>query len=187
MQTQKLNDIIYIPREVFNKVVIYVEKVVLIIGGLFKSLKWTDLFFFISSLILILLIVYIIYLIKSENSNEEIVEEEIVEKDEKKSLVEIIDNLQNNYEPKPIDLTDYEKELENTAIISYDELVKRSSQNISYEDNYESGFDDLTVKKVTTESNTQELVDLPKAVMLRYDNEEAFLQALKKLQDNLVR
>lgn len=160
------------------------EKIVLVIGGLLKTLTWSDLFFFFASLILIHLMIYIIYLVKCENTEQSSKKEEIKETT---SLKDIVDKLETNYEPKPIDLTDYERELENTAIISYDELVKRSNNNISYEDEYDSGYEDLTVRKVTTDSNTKELVNLPKAIMMSYENEEAFLHALETLQDNLVR
>ena len=163
------------------------EDVVLTIGGLIKTFTWSDLFFFIATLLLILLLIYIVYLIRQENDEETIIS---IEKDEnKKTLSEIVDELETDYDPKPIDLSKYEQEQENTAIISYDELLKKVSNNISYEDDYDSGFDDLTVKKVdpTNTSNTQELVDLPKVIMMSYDSEEAFLKALKVLQSNLVR
>ncbi len=167
------------------------EYLVLTIGGLFELFTWSDLFFFIATLILILLLVYIIYLVKTDDVEIPSLNETMPQKEEKseRSLKDIVDKLETDYDPKPIDLSKYEEEQENTAIISYDELVKRASNNISYEDEYDSGYDDVEVKKVdlTNTSNTQELVDLPKAVMMRYDSEEAFLKALKVLQSNLVR
>lgn len=172
------------------------ENIVLIIGGLLKSFGWSDLFFFVVTLFLIIFLVYIYYLIKLDESDLDDIELAIREnkyvkspaKREEKSLSKIVDELETDYNPKPIDLTDYEKELENTAIISYDELVSRTNNNIYYDDNYESGFDDVLIQKVDNkESNTQELVNLPKAVMMSYESEEAFLSALKVLQKNLVR
>lgn len=164
------------------------EKVVLTIGGLLKTITWSDLFFFCATLILVLLLVYIVYLIK--NDDEEIVEPvNQMSSVKKESLEDIVNRLETEYEPEPIDLSNYEKEQEKSAIISYEELVKSSKNNISYEDEYDSGYDDITVKKVdlTNTSNTQELVNLPKAIMMSYENEEAFLKALKVLQNNLVR
>lgn len=165
------------------------EKLVLTIGGLFKSFSWGDLFFFGVTLFLIMFLVYIIYMVKVED--ESFVSSEKIQKktnDKSASLSKIVDELELNYKPKPIDLTDYEKELENTAIISYKELLERANNNIYYDDEYESGFDDVLIQKVDNkESKTQELVDLPKAVMMDYESEEEFLRALKVLQKNLVR
>ncbi len=175
------------------------ERIVLTLGGLLSSFSWSDLFFFVVTLLLLLLLVYIVYLIKideealdeRENLLEEFIETPTAQPVAKeKPLSKIIDELETDYSPKPIDLSDYEKEMEDTAIISYDELVKRASMatNIYYDDNYESGFDDIVVQKVNNkESNTQEMVNLPKAIMMSYENEEAFLSALKVLQNNLVR
>lgn len=167
------------------------ENIVLVIGGLLKSFSWGDIFFFTVTLFLIVFLIYIYYLIKIEDIEEEKKLKKtnrFIEKEEEKPLSKIVDELETNYEPVPIDLSDYEKEQENTAIISYDELVNRANNNIYYEDDYESGFDDVLIKKVDNkESKTQELVDLPKAVMMSYESEEAFLSALKVLQKNLVR
>lgn len=178
------------------------EKIVLTIGGLISSFGWSDLFFFVVTLLLLLLLIYIVYLIKIDEDEEagDLSQMLSVADDSKvspmktelphKSLSKIVDELEADYSPKPIDLSDYEKEMEDTAIISYDELVQRASSatNIYYDDNYDSGFDDVLVQKVDNkESKTQELVNLPKAVMMSYENEEAFLSALKVLQKNLVR
>lgn len=177
------------------------EKIVLTIGGLLKSFSWSDIFFFIVTLVLILLLIYIIFLIKTEKeeikqdmSTRNIKEQKIPatnhQKENKKdrSLTDIVNVLETEYKPKPIDLSEYEKEQENTAIISYEELLSKTSNNIYYDDNYQSGFDDIIVQKIDNkESKTQELVDLPRAIMMSYESEEAFLSALKSLQKNLVR
>lgn len=178
------------------------EKIVLTIGGLLSSFGWSDLFFFVVTLMLLLLLVYIVYLIKLDDKDSETDPSDMLSVSSnnnvensnvplpQKSLSKIVDELETDYSPKPIDLSDYEKEMEDTAIISYDELVKRASSatNIYYDDNYDSGFDDVLIQKVDNkESKTQELVNLPKAVMMSYENEEAFLSALKVLQKNLVR
>ena len=176
------------------------ENIVLTIGGLFKSFNLSDLFFWGATLILLLLLVYIVYLIRNEeeeknimvkpfNPNKEPIKLNEVKEEKKDNIKDIVNNIETNYDPKPIDLSKYEQEMENTAIISYDELVKKASNKITYEDEYESGLDEVVVKKVdsTNMSNTQELVDLPKAVLMSYDSEEAFLKALKVLQKKLVR
>ncbi len=170
------------------------ENIVLTIGGLLKSFGWSDLFFFAVTLLLIVLLVYIIYMIKIEDEDVEPVKNKAtiktspVKNEPVKSLSKIVDELEANYKPKPIDLSEYEKEQENTAIISYKELLEKASNNIYYDDEYDSGFDDVLIQKVDNkESRTQELVDLPKAVMMSYESEEEFYRALKVLQKNLVR
>lgn len=175
------------------------ENLVLTIGGLLKAFGWSDLFFFSVTLIMVLLLVYIAYLVKLDESNSGDIKDELlsyksnqlVERENKEStkpLTAIINQLESDYKPKPIDLSDYEKEQENTAIISYDELLSRATNNIYYDDEYESGFDDIIIQKIDNkESKTQELVDLPRAIMMSYESEEEFLSALKSLQKNLVR
>lgn len=166
------------------------ENIVLTIGGLIKSLTFSDLFFFGSCLILILLLVYIVYLIRIDEEDLNISVKPVdPTKNKEISIEDIANDLENNYEPKPIDLSKYEQEMENTAIISYDELVKQANNDITYEDNYDSGLEDVVVKKVDDSklSATKELAPIPEAVMMPYEQEEAFLKALKKLQSNLVR
>lgn len=167
------------------------EKIVLSIGGLFNFFGWSDAFFFTVTLILLLLLVYIVYLIKVDEEEENEVASVITPEPEAKpefSLAKIVDELETNYKPEPIDLSEYEKEMEDTAIISYEELRNKTSNNIYYDDNYKSGFDDVLIQKIDNkESKTQELVNLPQAVMMSYESEEAFYSALKVLQKNLVR
>ena len=167
------------------------ENVVLTIGGLLKRISLSDLFFFGASLILILLLVYILYLIKTdeEGSKEKGILELPKMQPEKDAIENIVTNIEENYGPKHVDLSKYEQEMEDTAIISYDELLKRASSDIAYDDNYRAPSEDLVVKKVddTNTSTTREYVDLKEAVMMSYESEEEFLNALKKIQDNLVR
>ncbi len=179
------------------------EKLVLLIGGVLKTITFSDIITVILSMLLILLVVYFIYLIRLEEKPKEVkivkkettLEEDILDavkpKEEKTSdiLAKIIDDLNANYKPQTINLTKYEEEQENTAIISYDELVKRAntSTSVSYDEEYENNFEDLIVKKVTDESNTREYVNLPKAILMDYKSEEDFLKALRTLQENLVR
>ncbi len=172
------------------------ENIVLTIGGLLKSFELSDLFFFTVTLILILLLVYIVYLVKLDDEYDSPKKVQKTHLDanapikEEKPLKAIVDKIESDYKPRPIDLSEYEKEQENTAIISYQELLNRAStsNNIYYDDEYDSGFDDVLIQKVDNkQSNTQELVNLPKAVMMSYESEEAFLHALKALQKNLVR
>ena len=176
------------------------EKLVLLIGGFLKLITWVDVITVLLLALLILLMVYIIYLIKIEEEGVKVVrpEKEVSltdqilnqkDKDLKPSdiLVQIVDDLNKNYKPEPIDLTKYEEEQENSAIISYDELLERTSNNINYDEEYTNEYDDLFIRKVTEDSDTKEYVNLPEVIMMNYESEEDFLKALKKLQKNLVR
>lgn len=164
------------------------EEIVLTIGGLIKSFDWSDLILLLIGLILVILLIYIVYLI---GKSDEVYENKSLNKQQNDTndIKSIIENLEANYETKPIDLSEYEQEMENTAIISYDELLEKTSTHITYDDEYDSGTSEVIVKKVdpTNTSVTKEKVDLPKVVMMDYESEEAFLKALKKLQKNLVR
>lgn len=162
------------------------ENIVLTIGGLLKNFNLSDLFFFSSILILILLLVYIIYLMRCEEEDNKGVK---LKATNQNKIEDIITNIEENYEPKPIDLSKYEQEMEDTAVISYEELLKRTSSSISYDDEYDSGTKEIDIKKVdnTNMSDTRELVSLPTGSMMKYESEEAFIKALKKVQDNLVR
>lgn len=83
--------------------------------------------------------------------------------------------------------TKYEQDQEEKAIISYDELLKRNNK---YAINYEKEevVDDLIIKKVNLHdlTNKNELVDKKDVVqVISYDKEEAFLNALKELNNLL--
>lgn len=102
-------------------------------------------------------------------------------------------------EPQPIILNNYEKEQEAKAIISYDELIAKKSEpeEINYKN--EEDLEGLTVKSLDMENLTKP-IDLPKmkepqpenispinksSMLISYDKEEAFLEALKNLQSLL--
>ena len=78
--------------------------------------------------------------------------------------------------------TEYEKEQEEKAIISYDELLKKHNQ---YAINYEKEEvkDDLVIKKVNLNNliNTEEKEELKDVRVISYKKEEDFLSALKEL------
>lgn len=103
----------------------------------------------------------------------------------------------------PIDLTDYEEEQEKDAIISYEELLNRSNNQsnpyvpnidinnknndynvVSYDIPYkkEIMLDDLLVKEVDIKG-LEESTGSTKTIS--YGEEEAFLSALKQLQEQL--
>lgn len=155
------------------------------IGKFLGTLTFADLVFFFAVLVLMILIVTLIYFIKI--NNDELEETDASnETPEMKIIKEITKDINTDNLPN-IEFTEYEKDQENKAIISYEELLGKTN---NYELNYEKEetFDDLSVKKV----NLENLVSLkeektPKidVRVISYHEEEAFLRTLKQLQKNL--
>jgi hypoxanthine-guanine phosphoribosyltransferase len=86
-----------------------------------------------------------------------------------------------------IKFTDYEKDQEDKAIISYDELLNKGN---NYELNYEKEemHDDLSVKKVDLDNlvnKNNNTVSNIEVRLISFQKEEAFLEALKRLQKEL--
>lgn len=106
------------------------------------ALRLVDIIFFFAVLILMILIVTLIYFIKINNETEE---KDLEETQEMKIAKELRDSMKNS-EPT-IKFTDYEKDQEDKAIISYDELLNKGN---NYELNYEKEEmnDDLSVKRL---------------------------------------
>ena len=148
------------------------------------ALRLVDIIFFFAVLILMILIVTLIYFIKI-NKDEEPNKNDLEETQEMKIAKELRDSMRNS-EPT-IKFTDYEKDQEDKAIISYDELLNKGS---NYELNYEKEetHDDLTVKKVDLDNlvnkNSSITTNLEVRVII-FQKEEAFLEALKRLQKEL--
>lgn len=152
------------------------------IASFLKTLTFVDLVFFFAVLVLMILIVTLIYFIKINNEDED---KSLEETAEMKIVKEITSNLDK--EVPNVNFTEYEKEQENKAIISYEELLGKTN---NYELNYEKEdyYDDLLVKKV----NLDNLVNLKEEKtprievrVISFQEEEAFLQALKQLQKEL--
>ena len=109
--------------------------------------------------------------------------------------LETITKKLENKELAPIDLTSFEEEQEKEAIISYDELLKKSNQDtytpskIDYEIPYKSEImlDDLLVKEVDLDNlnKTNKEVKNEEVVSINYGDEQAFLDALKELREQL--
>ena len=153
------------------------------IFGFLYTLSMGDYIFLIATFIIILAFVYVLYLIKRDE------EMGILYKNEDISYLENVkETLEKDYKPNNIDLTDYEKEQEESAIISYEELIKNKDKiNISYDKNYKSETEEIDVKKIVLSDNgIKENNDTKLDVkLMNYDKEEAFLVALKQLQKNL--
>lgn len=138
----------------------------------------------------ILLFIFIKVAIKLQKLERE---EKIMTKAKKDriDLEAITRNIESNYRPINIELTSYEKEQENNAIISYDELVKsRNSKTINYDDSFVNSTN-INVKKVNLDLDTKldnyEVEPPVDVCMMSYEKEEAFLKALRQLQRDLAR
>jgi len=150
-----------------------------IIGNLFGflyTLSMGDYIFLSLTFILILLFIYMIHLMKKEE----------VKSDD--SLHSIVKSIEKEYKPSNINLTEYESEQEKNAIISYDELIKnKENMNISYDDEYVSNNDEISIKKISlVETNFKEVPEKIDVKLMSYEKEEEFLVALKQLQQNLL-
>ena len=146
----------------------------------------------------------ITYNIFSENK-EEVVEEIEKEDEELPKLEELVEekredvfdlkNVTKELESLPkertIQLTDYEREQEETAIISYDELVTQSIPRLEIskalrEEVLEEY--DYEVKEDVVEEIKEEKVEEPKEIVKssdNYDHEESFLDGWKDLKNSL--
>lgn len=152
------------------------------IFGFLYTLSMGDYIFFISAFILILGLVYIMFLIKKDDDMG------VYFKEEDTDLEVLKETIEKEYKPSSIKLTDYEEEQERNAIISYQELIKSKDKvNISYDDEYVSPNEEINVKKINISDDVKSEVknEEIKVTLMSYDKEEAFLTALKQLQQNL--
>lgn len=153
------------------------------IWSFLMALRLVDVVFFFAVLILMILVVMLIYFIKVNKDEDE---KSLGETQEMKIAKELKKNMKNK-EEATINFTNYEQEQEDKAIISYDELLKKGS---NYELNYETEEmqDDLSVKKVDLDNLIKEKSDSTPNLEVRvisFQKEEAFLEALKRLQQEL--
>ena len=149
------------------------------------SFSMGDYFFFIGTFLLIVLFIYILYLIKlselEDQNKNEIISSDLFD------IEAVTKAIETDYKPSTIKLTSYELEQESSAIISYEELLNNKDKlGINYDDEFEYEAPELSVKKIslTTEPSIRENSKL-EVKLMDYDKEEAFLKALKDLQENL--
>ena len=95
-----------------------------------STLNLADFIFFFAILILMILIITLIYFIKINEDNESNLEETAEMK-----IVKELDKYTNEKTPT-IPFTEYEKDQENKAIISYDELKNKKSSYEVYQTKY---------------------------------------------------
>ncbi len=144
------------------------------IKGFITSLTLTDITLIAAIIILMILIIILMYVQKNEIP---VTEEETKDLD----LMEIQKDILKNNKPKTVDLTSYEEEQEEKAIISYEELLQNTGQfKLNYEEeNYNDG---LSIKKVDTENLTIELPRLNETRITanKFKTEEEYLIKLKQ-------
>ena len=155
------------------------------IAGFMTDLNHVDLLLYFAILILIILVVCLIYIIKNSDNDTEIIEE--ANKDEV-DLNDIVTNIQNN-EPSVIEFTNYEKDQEEKAIISYDELLEKNKQGKIVYDEEKISDDEVSIKKIDLDKiikeNMEEKKEQTESKLFQYTNEEAFLKALNALNELL--
>lgn len=171
-----------------------------------KYLSFIDVTFFAAIISLLILIVTLIYFIKINRDDVEVKENkdlnniiENIKMEEPNNIVEdsneegelldlesLTKKLQEEKDESRINFTEYEKDQEEKAIISYDELLQKHNK---YALNYEKEevLDDLVVKKVNLNNliNTEKLDEVKNVRAISYEKEEAFLKALKELNSLL--
>ena len=154
-------------------------------------MNYSDLIYIIS---IILLIIVAVYLLTRVSVKEKYMDTINKANKDMSDLEKITSRIEEEYKPINVELTSYEQEQEDNAIISYDELLsnrdKNNNSGFSYDSKYKSD-NDLAVKKIDLDNNvsSQEKEEIPeekvKVKLFNYEKEEAFLRTLKQLQSEL--
>jgi hypothetical protein len=150
-------------------------------------MNYSDILVIIS---IILLIIFAIYLLNKVNIKEKYMETVNRANKDMLDLEKITKNIESEYKPVTIELTSYEQEQEDNAIISYEELLNNKDNGYSYDEGYKSDSD-VSVKKLDLDKITSQVEQedrKPEKIevkLMSYEKEEAFLDALKKLQREL--
>lgn len=146
-----------------------------------------DDWLFIAVIMWLLLISVLV--LRTLKNKEENMSSEAKSKRDMIDLEKITKNIEKDYKPVNINLTSYEQEQEDNAIISYQELLNSKDKNHV---NYDNGFNnktDIDVKKVDLSNNSKNNYDQSSIniTLMSYEKEEAFLKALKQLKIDLAR
>lgn len=139
--------------------------------------------------ILLWLLLISVLVLRALKNKEDIMSSELKSKRDMIDLERITKNIEKDYKPTNINLTSYEQEQEDNAIISYQELLNSKDRNHV---NYDNGFNnktDINVKKVDLSNNSKNDFDQSRinVSLMSYEKEEAFLKALKQLKIDLAR
>lgn len=151
------------------------------------SIDIDDLLFITTIIFLLLISIIVLNKVKNKERSMETINKA---KKDMLDLEAITKNIETDYRPINIELTSYEQEQENNAIISYEELVSNKDKRIvNYDDNYESDSE-ISVKKVDLSDKIGKNA-IPETkievTLMSYEKEEAFLKALRQLQSDLAR
>ncbi len=189
------------------------------ISNVLSNLSLPDYILIGAIIVLIILVIALIYVLKNDTieDNTESFEEhyspikedikeninaiEEVEQSDSNDLNNIVKSIEETNPPR-IDMTMYEQEQENTAIISYEELLKRMNQGSIVEkeemlDNTISikklNFDN-TIEETGTNTFANDLKEIKNNIveevsensfLFEYEEQEKFLKALKELDKSL--
>ena len=188
------------------------------IWAIISSLSIVDYILYFGIITMICLVISLINILKTEKLEQEdkdMFEEGPLEtsKDEEIDLQNIVNIIDEN--PKPlVDMTAYEEEQEQKAIISYDELIKAAQAGSLSYDNEELVDDVIPVKKIQVSpmelpklkenESVISSLELPQkepklevdtevspppttaqVKLFSYEKEEAFLKALQQLSELL--
>lgn len=151
-----------------------------------QTLSFIDYILYFAVLVLIILVITLIYIMKM--SEYESFADESEGLDDEVDLRKIVSTIDEN--PTPVvDMTAYEAEQEEKAIISYDELIKTASHHPINYDGEELVDNEIKVKKINLDQLTNQAIveEVPKVEvkLFHYEREEAFLQTLKQLNELL--
>ena len=152
--------------------------------GFLYTLSMGDYIFFIGTFILLLAFLYVLYLMNRDDDMGVLYNDSDIT-----SIESIKETIEREYKPGNIELTDYEKEQEENAIISYEELIKsKDKYSVSYDEEYKAETDEVIVRKINVDEVGvgNESISNLQVKLMSYDKEEAFLTALKQLQQNLT-
>ena len=157
--------------------------------NILENITNKDFLLFILIIFLIFSSMLMVYLVYSQNKQltKELIKDKKDNNKEIQELKELSKTLENLPKNDNIELTDYEMEQEEKAIISYDELLNtRNNVSINYLDSKVE--DDVLVKQVDLENTGKIELDPikqelnTKVTLVSYEHEEEFLKALKNLQ-----
>lgn len=158
----------------------------LIVGivNLIGDLTIIDMIVLIALMTFIILIISVIYIYRI--STLSIDEDEESEVNDMIDLKEITKKIEESPKNITINLTPYEQEQEEKAIISYEELLQsNNTMKINYKDEEDS--EGVLVKQVDLDNiavKSKDSLDT-KVNIISYEKEEAFLEALKNLKNML--
>lgn len=164
---------------------------IIAIVELIGQMSVTEMITLIALVTFIILILSIIYLYRLYTYDMVEFDEEVEEKEEEVmsdmlDLKAITQNIENTPRELNIELTAYEQEQEQKAIISYDELIKSvNSMKINYQDEEDKSGVHVRQVDLKNIAAPDENGHDAEVKLFNYEKEEAFLEALKNLKNML--